>query len=157
MVIDSSYAACINTHVKGSYLKSLPILLPLSGIPGSGHILCPWDTPTWVTTKQKQHIQRQNSKRNILSSTVLVDVERKMAIGSSKTWTYSILFRKKTPALETNVTGIISAQFTHQSVSRKCQLGTQFSLRSTTEVPLKRVFSFCKITPIKQPISEACD
>lgn len=39
-------AACRNTHVKGSYLKSLPILLPLSGIPGSGHILCPWDTPT---------------------------------------------------------------------------------------------------------------
>lgn len=41
-----SSAACIITHVNGSYLKSLPILLPLSGIPGSGHILCPWDTPT---------------------------------------------------------------------------------------------------------------
>lgn len=47
-----SSAACTE-HTKRSYLKSLPILLPLSGIPGSGHKLCPWDTPTWVTTKQK--------------------------------------------------------------------------------------------------------
>lgn len=84
-VTDSGFAACISTHKTRSYLKSLPILLPLSGIPGSGHILCPWDTPTWVTTKQKQHIQRQNSTRNILSSIDLVDVERKMATGSSKT------------------------------------------------------------------------
>ena len=156
MVIDSSFAACIKTHIKGSYLKSLPILLPLSGIPGSGHILCPWDTPTWVTTKQKQHIQRQNSKRNILSSTVLVNVERKMAIGSSKTWTCSILFRKKQLWKQMWLESFQLSLYT-EVFSRKCQLGTQFSLRSATEVPLKRVFSFCKIIPVKQPISEACD
>ena len=43
----------IRTFPNRSYLKSEPSLLPLSGTPGSGHILCPWDTPTWVTTRQK--------------------------------------------------------------------------------------------------------
>lgn len=42
-----------------------------------------------------------------------------------------------------------------EEISRKCQLGTQFSLRSTTEIPLKRTPSFCKMTPVKQSIPKA--
>lgn len=102
-------------HRKGSYLKSLPILLPLSGIPGSGHKLCPWDTPTWVTTKQKnKHIQRQNSKGNILSAAVLVDVARKMATGSSETSRCSVWFQKNNK---------YSAQFTHPKCGNYSSLG----------------------------------
>lgn len=36
------------------YLKSEPFLFPRSGIPGSGHILCPWATPIWDTTQRRQ-------------------------------------------------------------------------------------------------------
>lgn len=43
----------IRKFPKRAYLKSEPSLFPLSGMPGSGHILCPCDTPTWVTTRQK--------------------------------------------------------------------------------------------------------
>lgn len=48
-----------------SYLKSFPILLPLSGIPGSGHMLCPWDTPTCVTTRQKNSTYRDRIEDKI--------------------------------------------------------------------------------------------
>lgn len=59
---------------KDAYLKSLPILLPRSGIPGSGHMLCPWDAPTCVTTKQKNSIYRgriEDKKMYIISVLVM--------------------------------------------------------------------------------------
>lgn len=56
---------------------------------------------------KKQHIQRQNSERNILAAAVLVDVARKMATGSSETSRCFVLFQKNNK---------YPAQFTHPSV-----------------------------------------
>lgn len=36
------------------YLKSETFLFPRSGIPGSGHMLCPWATPIWDTIDREQ-------------------------------------------------------------------------------------------------------
>lgn len=59
------------------YLKSEPFLFPRSGIPGSGHMLCPWATPIWDTNGKRRE-ERMKEGQMVLQkkvSTKLVQFE----------------------------------------------------------------------------------
>lgn len=80
-----------------------------------------------------------------------MDVERKMAAGSWKTWTRSILFRKKQLWKQVKLESFQLSLDT-KVFSRKRQLGTLLSLCSATEVPLKReIFHSAKLHQLSSP------
>lgn len=96
---------------------------------------------------KKQHIQRQNSKRKHSCSSCLGGCgEKKWQLGRKpqkpqQTSICSLFYSGETTALERNI--LLSL---HTRVfSRKCQLGTQFFLHSTTEIPLEKVGYSCFI------------
>lgn len=54
-----------------SHLKSEPFLFPLSGIPGSRHMLCPCATPIWDTAKEMKILM--DYFKNVYKKTLDID------------------------------------------------------------------------------------